>query len=448
MMREIPDCTKCGQYEQAPGLRGLCWECGTTPTVSVAILPSQDGAGDGVHVLHENDFLIPASSIHMENATFAWDPYVALKAVNLLVGIGGLGKSHFTIDIAARLTRGQLEGDLKGHPVNVVIATAEDALSNTMVPRLSAAGADLDRVSFVNVESGFAIPDDVGKLEEAIEAKGDVRVVIIDPIVAFVPIKIDTHKDQHARTSLAPLASLAERRDLAIIAIMHLNKAVEAKQLFLRISGSSGFYNAARSALLVAEDPEDERARIVAHGKHNLSEPGESRRFRIEGVEVQREDGHLVRTSRVVWLGATDHTIEQLLDSDHRRQPRIGAERWLLALLVNGPVSQGEIQGAAEAEGHAWATVRRAKEDLGVESKRHGGFGSDGEWFWHLPEAKDAARKEVSTLDDSEPVSAGSAKDAHFLPDQRAPSSCVRCERYGQAHIGGHISGWKNGRKQ
>jgi putative DNA primase/helicase len=368
-------------------------------------------------------FLIPADTVRMTNTCFIERPYIPLGTFTLTVGIGGLGKSHVVIDAASRLSRGDLDGDVQG-PAGVIIATAEDALENTMVPRLRAARADLSRVSFVNVEKGFAIPQDIPKLEEALRARGDVRMVVLDPILAFVPMQYDSHKDQHARAAIAPLVALAERSKLAIDAVMHLNKAAEAKELFLRISASSGFFNAARSALLVAEDPDDEDYRVIAHGKHNLSKKGEARRFRIQDVDVEREDGEVIHTSRIVWEGSSEHTVEQLLNSDHRRDPRKKAERWLLRLVSGGPVPRKEIEAAADAEGHAWRTVERAKEDLGIEALRRG-FGAEGAWFWALPDFKepqDSGGEESGGLwTDEGDVSAGQIKGRQDLPYEGRP---------------------------
>lgn len=376
-------------YEPTP--RGL------RPIEGVPLSEDADG-NDAQHVREpdaEEPFLVRAVDVRMENATFLWEPYVPCGAVTVAAGIGGLGKSHSTIDLAARVSRGQSEGDHHGKPGRVIIATTEDAWAQTVVPRLKAAGADLERVSLVNVERGFEIPDDLPKLEAAIEAEPDTVLIVLDPLIAFIPIRLDAHKDQHARGALSPLASLAHRYGLAIVAVMHLNKATEAGALFLRVSSSIGFMNAARSAFLVAEEPEDpEHGRILAHGKHNLSEQGESLRFRIEGATVERDDGEPIETSRLVWLGSSSHGVADLLKSDHRADPRNAAERFLAELLANGPVPAGKIRAAAEGAGHAWATIRRAKQDLGVKSSK-AEFG--GRWMWEL-----AVDGEVSTFDGDE----------------------------------------------
>ena len=278
-----------------------------------------------------------------------------------------------------------------------------------VVPRLKAAGADLERVSFVNLEHGdrgFVIPDDLDKLAAALEAEPDTVLVILDPLVAFIPMRLDAHKDQHARGALTPLSRLAQRHGVAIVAVMHLNKAAEAGSLFLRVSSSVGFMNAARSAFLVAEDPDDRDHRILAHGKNNLSEPGESLRFRIEGVTVERNDGEPITTSRLVWMGTSERGVNDLLKSDHRDEPRNEAEKFLADLLADGPMTAGKVRSVAEEAGHAWRTVGRAKKALGITSFKSE-FG--GGWTWELPddeegheEAQPPIGQDVASFDDLE----------------------------------------------
>jgi hypothetical protein len=322
----------------------------------------------------------------MENATFLWKPYVPLDNFTVIAGVGDLGKSHVTIDIAARASRGELEGDLLGVPVAVVIATAEDAHAQTLKPRLAAAGADMTRIAVVRQDRAFSVPDDVPELSTAIGQKGS-RLLIIDPLVAYIPVRLDSHKDQHARNALAPLQALASEHHLAVVAIMHLNKDSEAKALFQRVSSSVGFLNAARSALLVAADPDDDTLRVVAHGKHNLSEPGIARQYRIVGVELDEIDPHTeerIRTSRIEWLGDSLRSVGELLKTSAEK-PRDRAKTWLRHQLNDGPLPQRWIEERAERDGLAMATVRRAKEELGVRSDRSGGAGAEGRWEWSLP---------------------------------------------------------------
>ena len=336
-------------------------------------------------VTESDDLLVSVASIPMENATFLWEPYIPLDNFTLLAGLGDLGKSHVSIDLAARTTRGELEGELAGKPGDVVIATAEDAFKQTVKPRLVAAGADLERVFLVRQDRAFSVPEDVDKLSREISER-DARLLIIDPLVAYIGMKYDSHKDQHARSALAPLHALASEHDLAVVAIMHLNKASELKTLYERVSASGGFFNAARSVLLVAADPQDENMRVVAHGKHNLSLSGPSLSYRIEGVELDEVDPRSkerIRTSRLVWCGESSYSVLDLLKSAAAK-PREEAMDWLEGALASGPQPVEWLEKQAAEEGHAWRTVRRASEELGVVKERSG-FGPGGRSEWRLP---------------------------------------------------------------
>lgn len=344
--------------------------------------PLRDAVVDGVQT-------IPLAEIKMRPARFAWDPWLPLGAQSIVAGVPGQGKSTLAAEVGARLTRGQLHGDLYGAPCDVVVASAEDAPSFVLAPRFTAAGADLMRVHLVTVhraemDLGVTIPDDLEGIKKAMQATR-ARLLIIDPLLAHIPIRIDGYKDQHVRVALAPLARLAEDLDAAVLGIMHLNKR-EAADLFSRIGGSGGFLAAARSALLVAPDPSDDGVRVVAHGKANLSPLAPSVRFRLEAREVAASDPGEppIKVAGVAWLGETDLDVGSLLGAT-RATARGDAMTWLVQALTNGPMPVEWIRKAAEDAGHAWHTVERAKKDLGVSSDRLGGLGREGRWEWRLP---------------------------------------------------------------
>lgn len=292
-----------------PGVSGgdvgdLYRKVGSALPTTLADLPrladDVDGTRDGVH-------LVPADRITPEAVRWAWVGRIPLGAVTLLVGDPGLGKSTLTIEIAARLSQGQLDGDLKGEPAVVALATAEDALAHVVRPRLDAAGADLARVHLVTVcrdgvTGGLVLPEDVDDLADRLRAVG-ARMLVVDPLVAHLPGAIDAHKDQHVRQALAPLGRLAERLGLAVVCVVHLNKGHDAA-VIARVSGSVGFVAAARSVLLLGSDPDDREGstRVVLHGKSNLSPLAPALRVRVEGRTIVVGDRH-VETSAIAWCG-------------------------------------------------------------------------------------------------------------------------------------------------
>ncbi len=364
-----------------------------------SLMPATDAATD-----NRSNLLVPAVAVGMENTKFLSEPEIPLGVLTIVAGVGGLGKSHYAIEVAARASRGQLRGDLYGKPVDVVIATLEDGLATTVKPRLAAAGADMRHVLFVSLDVGFAIPDDLPRLEAELDRKA-VRLIVLDPLIGYIPLRLDGHKDQHARAALAPLAALAQRHDAAVLGVMHLNKDADASALFLRVSSSIGFLNAARSALLVAPDLDDERCRVLAHGKHNLSEPADSRRFRIEGVEIARGDGEPIRTSRIAWLGSSAHSVADLLAARDPEERALWEEAAGLMrdALAAGPRPARDVERELrDALGPLSAgIVYKARQRAGIATEKDA-FG--GGWTWSLAEgSREGSRPYPPTRESSSP---------------------------------------------
>jgi hypothetical protein len=61
---------------------------------------------------------------------------------------------------------------------------------------------------------------------------------------------------------------------------------------------------------------------------------------------------------------------------------------WLSEKLADGPMPAAEIMDAATHAGHSAATLRRARERLGIVVVREG-FGPGGRWLWRAPSAND-----------------------------------------------------------
>jgi AAA domain len=385
----IPPYCKC---QRAPTGNGLCpecrffWsgcECSPEEPASTMSLDAFDSTPRG------DVRLTRLSDVVMQRPRFAWDGRIPLGALSLIAGVPGQGKSTFVVYLGARITRGQLEGDLRGEPRDVVIASAEDAATFILAPRFAAAGADMDRVHVVHVDHdgldlGITIPDDLAAIGNVMERVRS-PFLIVDPLLAHIPVRIDGYKDQHVRVALAPLARLAEELEAAMTGVMHLNKREQA-DLFSRIGGSGGFLAAARSGFLIGADPHDETRRVIVHGKSNLAPEAESLSFMLEPIELPNPDPldpKPIVVARVAMLGASNLSAADVL-RPQKATAHGAAMVWLTQLLNSGPMPERWIEGAAETAGHAWRTVRRAKEELGIESARSG-FGKDGRWEWKLP---------------------------------------------------------------
>src|SRR5262249_8837957 len=198
---------------------------------------------------------------------------VPVGGVTVLAGEPGLGKSLLSIWLASRLSRGELGKT----PAASLFLTAEDSHEHTVLPRLVAAGAELDQIVFPppgrdGLERAIRLPDDVSYLDELV-ASTEAGLVVFDPLVAYLPAKGNSCQDQSLRGALAPLAALARERDAAVLLIAHLNKGRDADPL-RRLGGSIGLAAAARSLLLLARDPDDPDGaigprRVLAQAKSN-----------------------------------------------------------------------------------------------------------------------------------------------------------------------------------
>lgn len=338
---------------------------------------------------------VAAAQVTPQTARYAWNGRVPLGNVTVVAGPPGQGKTQLLIGACSRATRGKLDGDLAGTPVDVLYVSAEDSLEHTLTPRAIAAGADLNRLHFlrgVNTSSyqgdderpGFLLPEDLPLLDQWLtEHKG--RIVVLDPIVAMMPTSLNTHRDQHVRRALAPLAHIANERSAAVIVVMHLNKNSEADALS-RLSGSIGFGGAARSVLLFAADPDDPEGengnrRILAHVKCNVGPRQPSIAYRIEPRTLTTPNGP-VQTSIAMRDGHAAASANDLLGnptSASEATARSEAKEFLIAELTNGPVPTADLRTSAEDAGLNWRTVERAKQQLSIRARKKGIT-----WVWEL----------------------------------------------------------------
>jgi hypothetical protein len=357
--------------------------------------------------------LVRLSDVQPECVQWLWPARIPLGKVSLLDGDPGLGKSLMTLDLTARATTGRAMPDGTGSdlsaPTDVVLLTAEDGLGDMVRPRLEAAGADLHRVHALtwiddHTEKRMPTLADVDALESVIQQTG-ARLVIVDPLMAFLPGEVNSYRDQDVRRLLAPLAALAERTGAAVVVVRHLTKAIGNNPIY-RGGGSIGIIGAVRSALLVAKDPDDVdgRRRILASTKCNLAEEPSALAYHLESV-IDAPVPH------IVWEGATGHTAAVLLaptTDEVERSAGQEAISVLVDILADGPVSASEARKLARAAGVSDRTLDRAKAALRVKASRRGGLGAAGEWVWSLPLSTPTPR---APLNSDEPKS---AKDAIY----------------------------------
>lgn len=342
--------------------------------------------GDGIDGTQTDAVGVFLSEVEPEQVLWLWDRRLPLGKLTVLDGDPGLGKSTVAFDLAARLTRGRAmpDGTGGGKAAGVVVLSAEDGLTDTIVPRLIAAGADRSRVLALQAcpdsdgkgEHPPALPDDIEYVRAAI-VRAEARLVIIDPLMAYLSGDTNSHRDQDIRRVLFQVATMAEDTGAAVIAVRHLNKSGGGQAIY-RGGGSIGIIGAARSGLLVACDPDDENRRVLAPIKNNLCKPPESLSFHLEADPAG--------AARVVWDGTSTHSASALLampSTDEERHAIDDAKDFLLTVLADGPVASSQVLAEARGAGMSEKTLRRAKDALGVVPKK---TSMSGGWVWSLSE--------------------------------------------------------------
>lgn len=335
--------------------------------------------------------LIRMSDVTPEEVSWLWPGRFALGKPSLIAGDPGLGKSFLTIDIAARVSRGAGWPDTPEAPQcpgGVVLLSAEDGISDTIYPRLATAGAVMDRIAVMQavrkVEDGkaaekpFDLSTDLSALEAAILQVPDCKLVVIDPLTAYLG-RVDSHKNAELRGLLAPLGNLATRHRVAVIAVTHLNKSTGGPAIY-RTIGSVAFSAVARSAWGVTKDVRDPDRRLMLPIKNNLAAMRGGLAFRVEAGGV---DGGaaLAWEADAVLMSADDAMGAEGLSRPSRTE-RDDAAEWLLDYLADGPKPYEEIERAVKDAGMAMGTVRRAKAALHIKSTK---AGPSGGWEWELP---------------------------------------------------------------
>ena len=317
-----------------------------------------------------------------------WQDYLPAGTITVIDGDPGLGKSQLTIDLAARLSRGDsmpptLAPDGTYSPRGTLILNAEDDPGRTLRPRLDAAGANVENIHLLRHMDGFdgeekrpvSLPLDVAEIEKVIRER-NIGLAIFDPFVAYLDGKLSMNNDADVRRCLSQVAEMAERTGVAVVLVRHLNKKSGLTAMY-RGGGSIGITGAARAVFMVGEDPTDPDSRILACVKCNLAPEPPSLRFSIEPAGT---------TSRVCWGDSCDVSAADMLQG--QKSSRGGktehAKEIISSILGDGPRGSSEVMGACEDEGISERTYHTARKQLGVVSERTA-FGKGGQWLLSLP---------------------------------------------------------------
>jgi len=318
-----------------------------------------------------------------EPLEWLWPGYLPRGKLVILDGDPGIAKSVVTIDVISRLSRGGPlpDGTPPREAFTSAILSAEDGRSDTILPRAEAAGADLSRLILPRFHRLPQFPKDLPALAELIVDRAP-ALVVIDPLMAFLPPRVAANLDQCARQALTPMAELAEWTRCTILMLRHLTKKWSWRAV-LRGQGSIGIAAAARTGLFAGPHPDDPAARVLAVPKTNLAVTPPALGYRV----VSSPTGQPV----VEWTGPVEVTADALGAPKKAEKGVKMADRavdWLSRELASGPRKSADIHAAAAAAGIPERTLRRAKDWLPAKSHRlHDLKAERSEWWWYDPAA-------------------------------------------------------------
>jgi putative DNA primase/helicase len=328
-----------------------------------------------------------ASEITPEPISWLWKYWLARGKLHIIGGVPEAGKTTIALAFAATVSSGATWPDATRAAVGSgLIWTSEDSPADTLVPRLMRMGADLDRIHFIEQARPsdgkprpFNPATDMPALVAKAEAIGDVALLILDPVVAAMPMTRNSHNNAETRNGMQPVVDLAKAADIAIIGITHLAKGTDGKDPLERLNGSGAFGALPRLVMGAAKNAaegDDEPERIMVRIKSNIGPSGGGFGYHIDMATLHENPS--IEATRIVWEHPIEGTARELLAEAEGDQtgkvPKLErAKRFLADFLANTKRSATEIEAAAQNEGMSWSSVRRASEDLHVQKFREGG---------------------------------------------------------------------------
>lgn len=315
--------------------------------------------------------MIRMSEVQSQEIEWLWYPFIPYGKLTIIQGDPGDGKTTMVLNLAAKLSKGEaLDENMKvTEPVNVIYQTAEDGLADTVKPRLELAGADCERIIVID-ESDKSLSMVDERLEEAIVRTG-ARLLILDPIQAYLGGGMDMNRANEARDMTKKLGALAEKTKCAIILIGHMNKASGNKAAY-RGMGSIDFFAVARSVLLVGRVEGEPNTRAVVQIKNNLAVFGHPKAFALS------EDGFK-------WIGDYEITVDEVLGGIAPKANKMELAKQMLRELAEtqNAVLSNEIFDRAEELGISKRTLENAKKELGIRARK-----INNAWYWELDKVK------------------------------------------------------------
>jgi RecA-family ATPase len=308
--------------------------------------------------------LINLADVKEVDVSWLWYPYIPYGKITIVQGDPGEGKTTFILQLAALLSKGEMLpcSNKSCSPINIIYQTAEDGLADTIKPRLVQAGADCSRILVID-ESTESLSMQDERIEQEI-AQTNARLVVLDPLQAYLGANVDMYRSNETRPILSQLAALAERYGCAIVLIGHMNKGSKTKSAY-RGLGSIDFQATARSVLIVGRIKDKPNIRVIAQDKNSLAPEGTSVAF-----ELDEQNGFR-------WLGQYDITVEELLAGANFESKVRKAELLLMEVLSDKAYTQKEIMQRASEMDISKRSLDQAKKNLGISS-----FKDAKQWWW------------------------------------------------------------------
>ena len=299
----------------------------------------------------ETEELVPMlcyEDIEQTSVEWLWFPYIPFGKLTIIQGNPGEGKTYFAMMLTAACTNKKLFPNMEDiEPFNVIYQTAEDGMGDTIKPRLVEAGADLSRVMVIDdSEEALTLSDD--RIEKAVR-QNHVRLVIIDPVQAFIGADVDMNRANEVRPVFRKLGMIAEKTGCAIVLIGHLNKSSGIQSTY-RGLGSIDIMAAVRSLIFIGKVKKDPTTRVLIHEKSSLAPPGETMAFKLGDEEGFR------------WVGAYEISADELLDGKEGKATETKLERGaklIRELLADKKeISIRELDEKAKEQGISGRTMR------------------------------------------------------------------------------------------
>lgn len=311
--------------------------------------------------------IIDMSEVETKEISWLWYPFIPYGKLTIIQGDPGDGKTTLVLNIAAALSKGEgLDEDMKPtEPIRIIYQTVENGLSDTVKPRLEKADADCTNIFVIDeTDTSLSMLDE--RIEKAIVEK-KAKLLILDPIQAYLGGKMDMNRANEARDMTKHLAQVAERTGCAIVLIGHMNKNSGGKVAY-RGMGSIDFFAVARSVLLVGRVKGQENRRAMVQIKNNLAERGHGKSFLLtEGI--------------FQWQGDYDITEDELAGGFVSKTSKQENAKELLRSLsvITKELPTSEIREKAIERGFSWRTMELVKKELGIQSKK-----VNNAWYWIL----------------------------------------------------------------